>query len=145
MNRTASLLTATAIMLILFVAGCGQSVVVTGQVTYEGKPVEEGSINFLPEDGQGPTCGGAINDGRYQATCPKPGRKIAQIVGIKKINFALTSEEMARAAEQAEARGDRTGIVERADVVPPNAQGNNTVVELTAGRQQLDFHLRRPQ
>jgi len=36
-------------------------------------------------------------------------------------------------------------MVERADVVPPDAQGNNTVVELKAGRQQLDFDLRRPQ
>jgi len=131
--------------LALLCSGCGQPVVVSGQVTYDGKPVEEGSINFLPEDGQGPTCGGSITDGRYEATCPVPGRKIVQIVGIKKINFAPSSEEMARAAERAAAAGDATGIVERADVVPPNAQGNNTVVELKAGRQQLDFDLRRPQ
>ena len=51
---------------------------------------------------------------------------------------------MERAAKEAAAKGDVTGIVDRADVIPADAEGNNTVVELKLGQQTLDFHLKRP-
>jgi hypothetical protein len=52
-------------------AGCGRSgperVVVSGAVTYEGKPIAEGRINFMPT-GQSavPMSGAVIHNGRYR-------------------------------------------------------------------------------
>ena len=51
---------------------------------------------------------------------------------------------MDRLAKVAAARGDTTGIIERADVVPANAEGNNLTINLKPGRQTMDFHLKRP-
>jgi len=52
-------------------AGCGQDgperAVVSGTVTYQGKPLEEGQIRFLPVKGtEAPVSGGAIRKGEYR-------------------------------------------------------------------------------
>lgn len=61
---------ATGLMCMALLCGCGhggpERVVVSGQVTYQGQPVEEGSIRFLPKAGtQLPVSGGPIRDGEY--------------------------------------------------------------------------------
>ncbi|MCG8587262.1 MAG: hypothetical protein MI757_21365 [Pirellulales bacterium] len=53
--------------------GCGnggpQRVEVSGTVTYEGDPVEDGTIRFLPTaESRVPSAGGYIRDGRYEIT-----------------------------------------------------------------------------
>ncbi len=125
-------------------AGCGSFTAVNGTVTYEGQPLEKGSIAFLPVDGLGPSAGGLIVNGRYRVEHLTPGKKIIQIVGVKAVRFARSSEDMARLAKEAAARADTTGIIERADVVPADAQGNNVTIVLKPGRQTMDFHLQRP-
>ena len=144
MNRRLIALLAASAVLPCLAAGCGNPTVVNGNVTYEGKAVDNGSIVFLPEDGAGPTSGGPIAAGQYRVACPTPGKKIVQIIGVKKVNFAQSSEEMERAAKEGIAKGDATGIIDRADVIPANAEGNNTTVALQPGQQTLDFHLKRP-
>src|SRR5262245_47283891 len=48
----------------LAAAGCGPSTgTVSGKVTFEGKDLPMGSINFVPEKGNAKT--GAIQDGKY--------------------------------------------------------------------------------
>lgn len=53
------------------VAGCGgsdgpQRVILSGTVTYQGQPVKEGQICFLPIEGtQAPVAGAPITDGKY--------------------------------------------------------------------------------
>jgi len=54
-------------------SGCGSSeegpqrMVVTGQVTYDGKPVSQGEIWFLPAEGRSaPQAGAKIKDGKYR-------------------------------------------------------------------------------
>ena len=125
-------------------AGCGSSTAVSGSVEYDGRPVANGAITFTPEDGKGPVAGGPIADGRYHLDAITPGRKIVGIVGVKKVNFALSHEEMAQAAKANAQRGDASGIIERADEVPADAQGNNTVVDIVPGVQTRDFKLERP-
>ena len=53
-------------------AGCGSSgperAVVSGEVTYNGQPVEKGTIRFLPTKGtETPPWGAHIVDGKYKA------------------------------------------------------------------------------
>ena len=50
-------------------AGCGKGLAtVEGNVTFDGQPVEKGTIVFEPADGVGPTGGGAIENGKYRIT-----------------------------------------------------------------------------
>lgn len=55
----------------LWLVGCGgdgiERVALTGKVTFEGKPVEDGFITFYPT-GQGIQSGARILNGEYQAT-----------------------------------------------------------------------------
>ena len=59
-----------AVLLATLLLGCGagdpQRVVVSGNVTYQGQPVRNGRIRFLPVQGtQCPVTGGTISGGRY--------------------------------------------------------------------------------
>jgi hypothetical protein len=81
-----------SIALIVLLAGCSdnRTAEVTGMVTVDGKPVEKGSISFIPEDGNGVTGGGEIKNGKYTATKVSPGTAKVQIrvpivVGKKKL------------------------------------------------------------
>ena len=62
-----------ACLTLLVLTGCGKSgglekVVVEGDVTYAGKPIENGEIRFNPIEGtQGPPSGAPIVDGHYRA------------------------------------------------------------------------------
>ena len=61
-----------AFLMVPAIGGCKpggiERVVVTGQVTYNGKPVEVGIIRFAPQAGSGlPVSAGRIEDGRYTA------------------------------------------------------------------------------
>ena len=60
------------------------------------------------------------------------------------MNFAASSQEMMDRAAEARARGDNSGLVDPADIVPPNAEGNNQQVEIKAGSNELSFQLQPP-
>jgi len=143
MNRHARFLVAIAAALLPLAAGCGKPAgSIRGSVSYDGRPVARGAITFFPEDGKGPDGGGAIADGRYEAVDLMPGKKRVQIVGVKAVNFGRRAEYMNPAAKGTWPKADATGIIERADVIAPNAEGNNVVIEVVAGSQVHDFELR---
>jgi hypothetical protein len=130
-------------LLMFVIAGCGDKGSVSGLARYDGKPIGNGAITFMPVDGNGPTVGGRIADGRYLVEGLTPGKNTVQIVGVKKVNFAVSNADMERQARINAQHGDTTGIVERADEVPPDAPGNNSEVEVKSGEQTLDFDLKR--
>jgi hypothetical protein len=57
---------------------------VRGEVTFDGEPVENGSIAFQPVDGVGPSAGGEIKRGLYCVRVP-PGKKRVEIHGSKRV------------------------------------------------------------
>jgi len=72
-------------VLVIASGGCGQRdphVSVSGLVTVNGEPIEEGMIQFVPVDGRTAEGGGRIQDGRFDAKVP-PGEKIVRIQGTK--------------------------------------------------------------
>jgi hypothetical protein len=142
-DRALLILSACAAALLFVAPGCGKATSISGSVSYEGKAVGNGSIEFQPADGRGPTAGAAISDGRYQVDSLVPGKKIAQIIAVKKINFAASNEEMERQAKENAVRGDTNGIVERADEIPADAVGNNREINVQPGKQTVDFELKR--
>ena len=88
-SRRESLLRACcAVVAICLVAGCGDGrVAVSGAVTIAGKPVSEGTIAFEPADGNGPSAGGVIRDGRYSIEKSRgvlPGAKAVRVTVAEK-------------------------------------------------------------
>ena len=76
---------------ILGLAGCGSNspAAVEGTVTFNGAPIDNGSIGFTPIEGAKPgegTVGGAIHDGKYAIPAesgPKPGKYKVEIHWFK--------------------------------------------------------------
>ena len=61
------------LMAMTCVCGCGSSgperVVVSGAVTYLGKPIERGTIRFVPTgETRGPAAGATIDQGKYEVS-----------------------------------------------------------------------------
>lgn len=83
------------VCLLLVCAGCGGGrVAVEGSVTFDGKPVESGTISFEPADGQGATAGGPIEGGRYALSgdsAVAPGKKIVRIRAVRKTGRKIES------------------------------------------------------
>src|SRR5436309_8338758 len=97
-------------------AGCGSSAAsVSGEVSYDGKPVEDGYITFTPADGKGKDGGGPIKHGRYHVVGLPAGPKVVKVIGLKKVSFASTSDEMQRKASEARKTGNYDGLVDPAD------------------------------
>ncbi len=71
-------------LLLPLLGGCGGSglVDISGAVTYDGQPVQKGTIAFLPSDGNGPTAAAIIAEGKYAAKVPL-GAKLVKIEGYK--------------------------------------------------------------
>jgi hypothetical protein len=53
-----------SLVLLLIVAGCASKGTISGQITYQGKPIPSGTVVMVPEKGQAVT--GIITDGHYQ-------------------------------------------------------------------------------
>lgn len=73
---------------VILLSGCGdaiQRVGVSGQVTLDGQPLEQGSITLLPLQG-GPSAGGKIVDGSFEIdkqAGPSPGDYRVEIVSYQ--------------------------------------------------------------
>jgi hypothetical protein len=109
---------------------------VQGSVSYNGEPVDDGGIGFLPE-GEGASqvrATGEIHDGRYDldSTCgPYPGKYRVEIYWNKKTGKQLANR-------------DRTAFKdERKQAIPPK-YNENTELEVTIkpGRNTKDFVLK---
>ena len=79
-------------MLLAFAVGCGKSsslekAIVSGKVNYQGKPVNEGTIRFVPvKDTQGPAAGASIVDGSFTVTASggvPVGTHRVEIIGVQ--------------------------------------------------------------
>ena len=76
---------------VLGLTGCSQGPAkshITGEVTLDGDTVDEGSISFVPSDGQSPTAGGLIENGTYSVDVPPGPKKVMitspEVIGQKK-------------------------------------------------------------
>ena len=66
----------------LSIVGCSSDLEVSGRVTFNGKPVESGTITFEPEDRSGPTKSEVVTNGAYRLAGVKrvtPGAKTVRI------------------------------------------------------------------
>jgi hypothetical protein len=127
------------------VAGCAQETSVSGTVTFNGEPIERGSIRFVSTEKQGPTFGAVIKNGKYNVEKAVPGPKVATIQAMNEKAVPTSSAELEQMAEQAQATGQSSSEdVDPLALIPPNAEGNSQTVEIKEGPQTLDFHLKSP-
>ena len=120
--------------------GCGHGrFPIQGEVTFDGKPVEEGTISLEPANGNGPTTGGKIVAGKYQLTgnaAPLPGKKIVRISAIRKTGRKV--------ADNFKPAGATVDDVE--PYIPAIYNSRSTLSCEVAGQtgNRLDFHLKSP-
>jgi hypothetical protein len=126
--------------------GCEQKTSVSGAVTYNGQPIENGAISFKPTSTTGRSFAGRIENGKYAIEEAQTGTWKAVIIGTKKIDFSMSSDEATRKANElkAAASGMAGQVSELADYVPEDAEGNSKEVEITSGSQTLDFDVIGP-
>jgi hypothetical protein len=78
-----------AVFYAVLLNGCGNQglVAVSGKITIDGKPADEGSVVFSPVDGEGPNMGTQIKNGEYQFSGVNrmtPGKKKVELVAVLK-------------------------------------------------------------
>jgi hypothetical protein len=112
--------------------GDGSEASLTGSVTYNGAPVESGSISFMPQ-GPGTPFGGKIVDGSYTAEKANAGKFIALI-------SANAGDSAPRTREEAEQRRNAPSP----NYIPEKAEGNSKSIDVTGGGQVLDFAITGP-
>jgi hypothetical protein len=119
------------VLLLPFLAGCGGGTSVSGSVTYNGQPVPKGYVAFYPMDGKGPTVGGQISNGKYAVKGVTPGKNRVEVSSQSDVKAPDSMDE-----------GIKHPVVDK-DAIPAGAEGNNQVVDVTAG-QTLDLALKPP-
>ena len=122
----------------LSLAGCRQSDSLGGTVTYNGEPVENGSITFASADGSGPGFGAQVVDGKYHTDKVRFGRHRAYVRGLTKAT-KLTREEEFELRKKA---GKRAGLP--IDYIPEDAKGNNQTFDIERGQQTINFDITGP-
>lgn len=87
------------LVLALLAAGCAapKDRKVSGTVTWEGKPVEAGTITFMPADSSVAPATAKIVGGKYEVTTP-PGSKTVQIFANRAVGPVL--DHMGMAAQE---------------------------------------------
>jgi hypothetical protein len=77
-----------AVLMAVSLPGCGGETLyrVTGEVSWEGVPIEDGQINFLPEDGNIHPATAKIVNGRYDARVAA-GRMKVEVHGQKDMGY----------------------------------------------------------
>ena len=121
----------------LAISGCEKKTSISGTVTYNATPVENGYISFSPKK-SGRTLAGPIADGRYSIAEATPGKYTAVVIGTRKINHYSTSAEAYANA------GKNAHVSEAADYIAQEAAGNNKEVDVSAGPQTFDFAISGP-
>ncbi len=115
------------------VSGCGSSVTtVSGKVMFDGQPLANGTINFVPADGATATAGGKIENGTYSVQMP-PGKKKVQVSATKVVGRRVVYE------------GDpNSPVIDNVqEIIPPQYHVNTILTgDAKAGSNTQDFDLK---
>lgn len=138
--RTTLVLTALAIS--FSAVGCsgdGRSEV-SGTVTLNGQPIQEGSINFIPIDGnQGPGAGAVIQNGKYHIP-----RESGVTPGKNRVELRAFKETGRKVQDPTGPPG--TLAFERVLAFPPEYNDRSTLTkDVQRGSDTIDFHIELPE
>ena len=134
-----------AALVLALLGGCGgtgNGVAVTGKVLFDGKPVKDGTITFIPVEGtNGPTAGTNVTDGSFSIPRdggPVPGKYRVEVSSYEDVKPA-SDKEMAGAlfGRPTESFAGAPKQMIRTNVVPPRY---NKSSELTATIPDVSSH-----
>jgi hypothetical protein len=92
----------TLLFAVVFLSGCGSAgPSAEGTVTFDGRPVDGGTISFFPVGGEGPqgkrrNASGEIKGGRYSVDCTRnlqPGQYRVAVYWYKKTGRQIPSSD----------------------------------------------------
>ena len=138
-SRLAACLAAAGLGVMGF-AGCGPGrleVPIHGEVTFNGVPVEQGTISIEPADGKGKATGGEIKGGRYRlaaAAGPLPGTKIVRITAIRKTGRKTEGDSLT----------PKGVMLDELEQFIPEIYNTRSTLTCEVGKDlpaQIDFHL----
>jgi len=124
----------------LLAAGCGRSSPdrgsVSGEVTLDGKPLEQGGILFVPIEGtKGTVAGGQIVDGKY-ALSGEDG----PAVGTNRVE--IRAQKKTGKMEQKPLAPPGVMVERMVEAVPPRFNSASTLkTEIEPGENQADFQV----
>jgi hypothetical protein len=127
----------TAIVLGALTSGCfsGSAGTVSGNVTFNGKPLEKGLITFSPAGEVGGTAGGEIAAGKYEVTDLVPAKYKVSIAAVPELKIVMPGDpETKRTLTDEEIRA-------RIDPLPRDTTGREQTIEVKSGKQTIDFKL----
>jgi hypothetical protein len=130
------LLLAIVCCCLLPLSGCGDasSTALHGTVTFDGAPVTNGSIVFLPATGEGPKAAAAIEEGKY--TIPAD-------VGLKPGGYRVEVSWHRPTGRKVPSADPGIMMDETKEAVPAKFNSDSTLTaELAAGDVEKDFALR---
>ncbi|HZY86942.1 MAG TPA: hypothetical protein VFE78_19060 [Gemmataceae bacterium] len=142
MHFRRALLLGPCFLLAAALAGCsdryGGRLAVRGEVTLKGEPLKEGSITFVPLDGQDTQSGAPVVNGAYtvpRANGLKPGKYLVQLTS----GDGKTPHD-----EEAAAPGGSTNIVSL-DLIPEewNIRSTQKVEVTKDGDNKFNFNVPR--
>ena len=115
-------------LLITLTTGCnsGKNVTLSGSVTIDGQPVENGSLTFIQEGGVGQTAGAIITAGKYTASEVPVGKLRVTFQATRKTGKMLP--------------GYSEPIPETVNIIPPKYRDGQSI-EVKSSQSQLDFTL----
>ena len=120
----------------LTLTGCGESRnehEIKGNVTINGKPIQNGVISFVPADGAAQTAGGTIIDGSYVAHVP-PGAKTVTVLG----NEETGEEPLYQGVPDSPTRKTYKTVT---PVIYNTASTSPLKIEITGAKEGVDFAL----
>jgi hypothetical protein len=139
MSRRALIVDVILAWSMLVVCGCGDKIKrqeITGEVKFQGQPVEDGIINFEPVDGQGTGDGAQIVNGRYSIPLDK---------GLSPGKYRVSIYAGNGASGQGDASPDapKRGPIAAKERIPPEFNENSTLIrEVTRnGPNSFDFDI----
>lgn len=133
----------SAFSIVVLVSGCGgqsgpERPAISGAVLLDGKPLESGTISFLPAPGtQGPTAGGIIEDGKYSIAAGE-----GAAVGMARVEIR-SPRKTGKQIEVGSPTPPGTMVDETVEAVPARYNTNSTLTaDIKAGDNTHDFDLK---
>jgi hypothetical protein len=141
---------ATAALIVALGIGCEDGrragkVTVTGTVSYDGKPVENGMIQFTVAEASfmaSDNAEGVVKDGRFAVANVSPGKNSVTVTGGSapgNLGPATYDQMKTRPRDLAEAK--KIAEEARVNAIPQDAPGNSITVDVKEGMEPLDIRI----
>jgi hypothetical protein len=154
-SRILRLLATLPVLALVSTIGCGggsggvKKVTVTGSVTYDGKPVENGLVTFtLAEAGLkgGSNAQGPVVNGKFSVPGVSPGNNSVTVTGggpAPQDQGPMTYDNRAKMPDMSKGAGAAMEAMKQRSTatIPPDAPGNSIKVDVKEGMQPLDMKI----